>query len=177
MTLRRLAAGIPAAAVAALLVHVAATGFDHAPGLGQAPSLSALLGASLALAATVVFLRATLWPSRGSIATNGPAAQSLLALAGGAFACYLGLELLEGHGFAAALPALAASLPAAALVLRGARAAGAFLRIAGKALAAYAPVAGRAPALAFAVQRAKRQADPSLPAQRARRGRAPPRFA
>jgi len=177
MTLRRLSAGIPLAAVTAVLVHVAATGFDHVPGLAQAPRLGAVLGASLALAALTVFLRAILMPRQHSIATKAPNAESPLLLGTAGFGFYLALELFEGHGVAVTLPALCAALPLATVVIRGARAIATFLQAAGRALARFASAVTASGGPGTCPAR-----EPNVPlrpaaARRSHRGRAPPLFA
>jgi len=174
MTLRRLPAGVPPVLLTALLVHVAANGFDHAPGLAGAPALAGLLTASLALAAVTAFLSASLRSGRYSIATNGSDAASLGALAAGGFGLYLALELLEGHGFSFGLPALLAILPAALLVFRASRAAGTLLRAAGAAFAAYARAAHGGPIHGWAMAPGRRPDGSCLLAGGRHPGRAPP---
>jgi len=171
MTLRRLPAGVPPVLLIALLVHLAANGFDHAPGLEGAPVLAALVAGSLLLAALTAFLSASL---RTSIATNGSDAASLGALGAGGFGLYLALELLEGHGLAFGLPALLAILPAALLVFRASRAAGTLLRAAGAAFAAYARAARGGAPDGWAMRDGRRAAGSCLLAGGRHPGRAPP---
>jgi hypothetical protein len=174
MTLRRLPAVVPPVLLTALLVHVAANGFDHAPGLEGAPALGALLFVSLALAALTVFLGADARSGRGSIATKGSDAACLAALVAGGFGLYLALELLEGHGLAFGLPPLLAILPAALLVFRASRAAGTLLRAAGVAFAAYLRAARTGAPDGWATAPGRPPAGSSLVAGGRHPGRAPP---
>jgi hypothetical protein len=159
-------------------VHVAAAGFDHAPGGRSAPVFLGGVGLALALALASAFIAGVLGRSYFPIATGGGRAYRILALALAGFAVYLGVEAFEGDvDLAECLRAAAAALPAAALVLG----------LAGRA----ARVASRAGSrFAAACKHVRREPEPSRvhaeerPAfalrRRARspkRGRAPPLFA
>jgi hypothetical protein len=177
MTLRRLPWGLLPAALVGLLVHIAASGFGHVPGLGHAPALLGLLVCGLTLAALTAFLGAALEPGRLPIATKGVDAASLGALALAGFAAYTCLELLEGHGFGSVLPALVASVPFAALVMRAARALASFFAAAGIAFAAFARRSHVATETTFARVLLHGRLDASFTVPRAHRGRAPPLLA
>jgi hypothetical protein len=177
MTLRGLPARIAPVLLTALLVHLAADGFDHAPGLERAPALAALLATALALAGLTVFLGACLRTRRSPIATKGSDAAWVGALAASGLGLYLALELLEGHGLALELPALLASLPAALLVFRAARAARGLLEAAGVAFAAFARSGRVAAPAASAVPRGRVAGGASVRAAGAHSGRAPPLLA
>jgi hypothetical protein len=177
MTLRGLPARIPPVLVTALLVHVAANRLDHAPGLEQAPALAALLTTVLALAGLTVFLAASMRTARSSIATKGSDAACVAVLGAGGLGLYLALELFEGHGLSIGLPALLACVPAALLVFRMARAAGALLEAAGVAFAAYARAPRVAAPDASAAPSGRLLGGTSLRAAGAHSGRAPPQLA
>jgi hypothetical protein len=175
MTFGRLSTALPLAALTAVLVHVAANGFDHVPGLGQAPRLAAVLGASLALAALLTFLGAVLAPRQRSIATKGADAAFLAAVGAGGFGFYLAIECSEGHGLASALlPALLVCLPLAALVYHAARAVAGVLRAAGTALARYAADTSGTGSDGFARVFEQRSRPRPAATPRGHRGRAPP---
>jgi hypothetical protein len=156
MTLRGLPARIAPVLLTALLVHLAADGFDHAPGLERAPALAALLATALAKGSDAAWV--------GALAASG-------------LGLYLALELLEGHGLALELPALLASLPAALLVFRAARAARGLLEAAGVAFAAFARSGRVAAPAASAVPRGRVAGGASVRAAGAHSGRAPPLLA
>ncbi len=177
MTLRRLLAGIPLAAIAGLLVHMACAGSDHVPGLGQAPTLAGLLSTALLLAVLTTFLGAALGPGRSSIATNASNGASMAALTAGGLAAYVALELIEGHGFAGSFTALASAPPAAFLVLWAARSVRAILQAAGTAFAAYARGPRIAEAGSFSIPCDRRRSQPTILVPWVKRGRAPPEFA
>jgi len=136
MTIRKLAAYAPLAVLVGALVHVAAAGVEHAPGGPNALPLLVGLGAALGLCLAASFCDGAFGSFRRSVATRRQAVFGTLALALAGIGSYALIELAEGHaGTAGALRALAAALPAAALVLALARratraAAGAGLRLA-----------------------------------------------
>jgi len=177
MVLRGLPARIPPVLVTALLVHVAANRLDHAPGLQQAPAFAALLTTALALTGLTVFLTASVRTGQSSIATKGSNVACVAVLGVGGLGLYLALELFEGHGLSLGLPALLACIPAALLVSRMARAAGALLEAAGVAFAAYARAPRVAAPDASAAPSGRLVRGTSLRAAGAHSGRAPPQIA
>ncbi len=176
MTIRKLAAYAPLALLVGALVHVAAAGVEHAPGGRNALPLLVGLGAALGLCLAASFCDGAFGSFRRRIATRRQTVVGTVALALAGIGSYAVIELLEGHtGLGGAIRALAAAIPAAALVLALARRANRAAAEAGTRLAgALAPVpsrgagAQRIPASrrrTFA--RRRRGAD-------ARRGRSPP---
>jgi hypothetical protein len=118
MRLGKLAAGVPAALLVGVMVHIAAAGFDHAPGGRSAVPLAVGLTVALLLSLAVAFGRGAGGSVYRSIATPGELAYATLALGLAGTASYLAIEFLEGHtGAGEALRALTASFPAAILVL------------------------------------------------------------
>jgi len=174
MTLRRLPASLALAALVGVLAHLAAFGFEHAPGGAGAPKLLGSLLAALALAGLLAFLGAALGRAPKAIATKVPRAYGVAALAAGGFASYGLIELAEGHlGLGGALRALLAVAPIAAIVGGVAAKIGSVAERAGAALAAFAASAGDAagavflcPEPAFAARLRHARGTP--------RGRAPP---
>jgi hypothetical protein len=121
MTFRKLAAYVPLAMLVGAILHVAATGFEHAPGRSSAPLLALAIGGALSLALVAAFCRGSRSPGLGvlptSIATKGDLAYGTVALALAGTGSYALIEFLEGHmGATGAMRALLASLPVAALV-------------------------------------------------------------
>jgi hypothetical protein len=190
MTLRKLSAFLPLALLVGALVHVAGSGFGHAPGGRFAGAFFVLLGATLLATLATVFVAAARAALRGrtlaapiawapsDIATARSSVKSVAGLALAGTAAYLALELCEGHaGLGGALRALVASVPIATLVAVLARRAERAAALAGSACAA-ALVAAQRPALAAPVLLTERRRSFRLDRGRARacRGRAPPLF-
>jgi hypothetical protein len=118
MRLGKLAAGVPAALLVGVMVHIAAAGFDHIPGGRSAVPLAVGVTIALLLSLAVAFGRGAFGGVYRSIATSGELAYATVALGFAGTASYFAIELLEGHTVTSgALRALAASFPAAILVL------------------------------------------------------------
>jgi hypothetical protein len=190
MTLRKLSAFLPLALLVGVLVHVAGSGFGHAPGGRFAPTLLGWLGATLLAAPAAVFAAAVLATLRrrtvgpqsawapSHIATARSSVKSIASLALAGTAAYLALELLEGHaGLGGSLRALFASVPVAALVTMMARRAERAAAWAGSACAAALTPAFR-PALTppIILLRPRRSFRLGRAGARVSRGRAPPLF-
>jgi len=180
MTFRKLVAFVPLAMLVGAILHVAATGFEHAPGRSSAPLLALAIGGALSLALVGAFCRGAL--SRGleglprSIATSGDLAYGTVALALAGTGSYALIELLEGHvGATGAMRALLASLPVAALVLELWRRATHAAEAAGTRLCARRPALARGP-LHVPTRRRRTTACRRL-GDATRRGRSPPLFA
>jgi hypothetical protein len=179
MTFRKLAAYVPLAMLVGAILHVAATGFEHAPGRSNAPLLALGIGGALSLALVAAFCRGALWGGIAalprSIATKGDLAYGNVALALAGTGSYALIELLEGHvGTTGAVRALLASLPVAALVLELWRRVSDAAEAAGTRLSAARPVLGRGP---FHVpNRRHRTTAARRFGEGARRGRSPPLF-
>jgi hypothetical protein len=151
MTLRRALSASPLALLVAVVAHVSAFGFSHAPGAERAPELLGALGAALALGVAGAFTSGLL----GGLRTDAepvPArwyAPLFLAAAGAAsFGC---IEFSEGHfALRTLLEAAVVSVPLAYLVAFVARATRRVLRTAGATYGDYIcqalPRAGRATA-------------------------------
>jgi hypothetical protein len=179
MTFRKLAAYAPLAMLVGAILHVAATGFEHAPGRSSAPLLALAIGGALALALVGAFCRGA--GSRGlgglpqSIATEGDLVYGTIALALAGTGSYALIELLEGHvGITGAMRALLASLPVAALVLALWRRASRAAEVAGSRLSAPRAVLAHGP-LHVPTRRRRASASRSL-GDGTRRGRSPPLF-
>jgi hypothetical protein len=132
MTLRRALCASPLAILVAVLAHVVAFGFSHAPGAERAPELLGMLGSALVLGAAVAFASGLVGGVRAS-AESGAArwyAPLFLAAAGAAgFAC---IECSEGHFLVRTLlEATIVSIPLAYLVAFVARATRGALQAAG----------------------------------------------
>jgi hypothetical protein len=179
MTFRKLAAYVPLAVLVGAILHVAATGFEHAPGRSSAPLLALAIGGALSLALVAAFCCGAL--SRGigglpqSIATKGDLAYGTVALAMAGTGSYALIELLEGHvGATGAMRALLASLPVAAFVLELWRRATHAAEAAGTRLLAASPVLAHGP-LHVPTRRRRTTACRRL-GDGSRRGRSPPLF-
>jgi hypothetical protein len=180
MTFRKLAAYAPLAMLVGAILHVAAAGFEHAPGRSSAPFLALAIGGALSLALVAAFCRGAL--SRGlgglpqSIATKADLAYGTVALALAGSGSYALIELLEGHvGSGGTLRALVASLPVAGLVLALWRRATHAAEAAGSRFSATRAVQSRGP-LHIPTRRRRATANRRL-GDGTRRGRSPPLFA
>jgi hypothetical protein len=137
MTVRKLPAAFALAGLVGVLAHVAASGFEHAPGRGGAAELLSTVAAGLALAAALTFLRAALGRPLSSIATRRRSGYEVPGLAAGGFAAYALIELAEGHlSLGGMLRAVLAVLPISVAVLALAGRLDAAAARAGTALAA-----------------------------------------
>jgi hypothetical protein len=177
MTLRRALFASPLAVLVAVLAHVAAFGFSHAPGAERAPELFGTLGVALAFGLVLTFASGLLGGARASAepATARWYGPLFLALAGAAsFGC---IEYSEGHfAVRTLLEAAVVSIPIAYLVAFLARATRRALRAAGagygdficRALARTGRASARIPR-DFGARVSR-----SLVVAAARRGRAPP---
>jgi len=177
MTFRKLAAYVPLAMFVGAILHVAAAGFEHAPGRSNAPLLALGIGGALALALLAAFCRGALSRSFAglpqSIATKGDLAYGTVALALAGTGSYALIELLEGHvGSAGALRALLASLPVAALVLELWRRVTQAAESAGTRLASARAVVARGPL--HVPRRRRRTTACRRLGDETRRGRSPP---
>jgi hypothetical protein len=179
MTIRRLTAYLPLAAVVGAGVHVAGAGFAHAPGGERAVPFLGTLAASLAFTLAAIFLAGAIGTLRPSIATKRSRVQgvaSTLALAVAGTAVFAAIEALEGHlPLGGAMRALAASFPLAALVLAVSQRAALSMVRAGARFkaAAFASVAIAAPPFRLPTRRHRVLARHRYLAT-ATRGRAPP---
>jgi len=179
MTFRKLAAYVPLAMLVGAILHVAATGFEHAPGRDNAPLLALGIGGTLSLALVAAFRRGGLRGQLGgrpqSIATKGDLVYGTVALALAGTGSYALIEFLEGHvGTIGAVRALLASLPVAALVLDVWRRVSNAAEAAGTRLAAVRAVLARGP-LHVPTRRRRTIALRRL-GDGSRRGRSPPLF-
>ena len=140
MTPRRLAVAAPLALLVAILAHAAGFGADHAPGADHARELVTSLGVALALLALATLLEAAFGIDRRDAGSARQDRWLPIALAAGGACAYAAIEFAEGHAlFGGSLRALAAILPAAALIGQVARLAARFLRYSGAALAGCLP--------------------------------------
>jgi hypothetical protein len=179
MTFRKLVAYAPLAMLVGAILHVAAAGFEHAPGRSNAPLLTLAIGGALSLALVAAFCRGALSHGLGalpdSIATTGGLAYRTVALALAGTGSYVLVELLEGHvGATGATRALLASLPVAALVLELWRRATHAAEAAGTRLSAARPVLAHG--LLHVPTRRRRTTACRRLGDGSRRGRSPPLF-
>jgi hypothetical protein len=118
--LRKAVFAVPFACLAALAVHVARFGDDHAfGGEGNEGLVAAAVGGSVAVALTILhaFLTAGTTTSTGTIAAARARERlpNALTLFGSSAAIYYGIEALEGNGIEIGLPTLLLAASAALL--------------------------------------------------------------
>jgi hypothetical protein len=184
MSLRRLLTATPLAVLVAFAAHAAGFGTSHVLGGAAGPELLRLTLACVGLLAIFVFVHAALsgssgrrtavaWP-RGLPGAGELAALGLTLLAGGTLV-FAALEASEGHGLSLSAAWLGGLIAAAAGVAVGARLLFAWLTRLGRKLAEYGEAAASSLPLWIGLRPAPVPVRVNGPANRLRRGRAPPR--
>jgi hypothetical protein len=139
MTLRRTLWALPLTVSVAVLAHVVAFGFAHAPGAGHSTALFGALGVLLGIALLGTFANGLLGGSPGPIATERRYGYAPLLLAAAGLATFGLIELSEGHfGFTPLLQAALAAIPLAYVLAAAARSTRRAIHEAGVLCARYA---------------------------------------